>query len=171
MDGIKPPKGEIMEYGTAKTPLKSRAVMGSLLLGVALCLLPAAVMADGDRAFTVAPDSPDLEWGDCPAFMPAGCGLAVIQGDPAEPNADVFFRLPAGTTAPNHWHTSAERMILVAGEMEVDYEGQDPVVLESGTYAYGPAELEHVTTCTSETDCMLFIAFEEPVDAHAVEAD
>ncbi|TVP53039.1 MAG: cupin domain-containing protein [Halomonadaceae bacterium] len=127
-----------------------------------LILLPAH--AD-EQAHIWHADDPDLEWGPCPEFMPEGCSLAVLQGDPEDHNADVFFRLPGNSTAPHHWHTSAERMVLVAGEMEVDYDGQDPVTLTPGTYAYGPPRLPHVTHCTSAEDCVLFIAFEESVDA------
>ena len=112
-------------------------------------------------------DDEDLEWGPCPEFMPEGCRLAVLQGDPEARNADVFFRLRGNTTVAHHWHSSAERMVLVAGEMEVNYDGQDPVILTPGTYAYGPARLPHTTHCRSEEDCVLFIAFEEPVDAIA----
>lgn len=95
--------------------------------------------------------------------------IGVLQGDPAEPNADVFFKLPAGKTVPSHWHTSAERMVLVAGEMEVQYDGQDAVILKPGNYAYGPPELAHWASCKSTVDCVLFIAFEEPVDAMPAE--
>ncbi len=117
------------------------------------------------KAHTHHPDD-DLDWLPCPDFMPDGCGIAVLQGKPDENNADVFFRMAADTVVPGHWHTSAERMVLVAGEMVVDYEGQDPVRLTPGAYAYGPAGLPHETHCTSEEGCVLFIAFEEPVDAH-----
>ncbi|WP_018175809.1 cupin domain-containing protein [Thioalkalivibrio sp. AKL8] len=139
----------------------------------ALTLVAAWTVATADQgpAFIHEPDSPDLEWGPCPDFMPDGCRLAVLQGDPAQPNADVFFLLPGNSTAPHHWHTSAERMVLVSGEMQVDYDDQDPVVLRPGTYAYGPARLAHTTHCTSAEDCILFIAFEEPVDAHASHDD
>ncbi len=126
------------------------------------------VLAD-DGAFIRTADSTEIAWGPCPEFMPKGCALAVLQGNPAERNADVFFKLPAGTTAPLHWHSSAERMLLVAGEMRVQYEGQDAVVLKVGTYAYGPATLRHDATCVSDQDCILFIAFEEPVDAIAAD--
>lgn len=122
-----------------------------------------------ERALVVPPDSADLEWGPCPPFMPQGCVIAVLHGNPAEPNADILFKLPAGTTAPQHWHTSAERMVLVSGEMEVRYEGQEPVTLATGQYAYGPPRLPHDATCHSDEDCVLFIAFEEPVDAIPVE--
>ena len=82
---------------------------------------------------------------------------------------DVFFKLQGETTAPHHWHRSAERMVLVEGELHVDYDGQDSVVMNPGTYAYGPAKLPHVASCRSEEPCVLFIAFERPVDAIPVE--
>jgi len=118
-----------------------------------------------EKAFIWNADDENLEWHPCLEFMPDDCRLAVLQGNPEEHNADVFFKLQGGTTVPHHWHTSAERMILISGELHVDYDGQDPVVMRPGTYAYGPAKLPHVTTCISDEPCILFIAFEEPVDA------
>ena len=137
------------------------APAAALALAGVLATPPA--LAD-QKAFSWTHDDADLEWADCPPMMPEGCGLAVLQGDPAAPNADVFFRLPAGTTAPRHWHSSAERMVLITGELDIGYDDQEPVVMEPGSYAYGPAELPHDAACVSEDDCVLFIAFEEPVD-------
>lgn len=131
-----------------------------------VAVLAAPIAAFGDEnAFIRTADSAKLEWGPCPDFMPEGCGLAVLHGNPAEPGADVLFKLPAGTTAPPHWHTSAERMVLMSGEMQVEYEGQEQMVLQEGNYAYGPPRVAHWATCTSDEDCVLFIAFNEPVDA------
>jgi quercetin dioxygenase-like cupin family protein len=151
-----------------------RALVRTLfvLVSAATALVAAApwpALADDGKAFTHTPDSTDLEWTPCPAFMPENCGIAVLQGDPTKHNADVLFRLPSNTTAPHHWHTSAERMVLISGKMQVDYDGQEPVVLQPGTYAYGPARLPHTSLCLSDEDCILFIAFEEPVDAYAAE--
>lgn len=143
-----------------------------VLNGVAAIALVAGLAAQSpvhaeEGAFVRTVDSAEIAWGPCPDFMPESCALAVLHGNPAERNADVFFKLPAKTTAPRHTHSSAERMILVSGEMTVQYEGQEPVVLKAGTYAYGPANLSHAATCISDQDCILFIAFEEPVDAIA----
>ncbi len=102
--------------------------------------------------------------------MPTGCGLAVLHGDPAKPNADVFLKIPANAVIPEHWHTSAERMVLVAGELSVNYKGQAKVVLKPGMYAYGPAKLPHSASCAANAACVLFIAFESPVDAVPVTA-
>ena len=112
---------------------------------------------------------PQLKWGPCPPFLPAGCAIAVLHGDPAKDNLDVFFKVPAKSTIPLHWHTSAERMVLVAGELHVTYDGQEKAVLKPGTYAYGPAKRTHDGYCASKAPCVLFIAFESPLDAVPVE--
>lgn len=156
-----------MKTGNIRYDRKILSRMAATVL-VAGMTAQAPALAD-DRAIIRTADSPEIEWGPCPAFMPEGCALAVLQGNPAERNADVFFKLPAGTTAPLHRHTSAERMVLVSGEMTVRYQGQEAVVLKAGTYAYGPANLPHDATCSSDQDCILFIAFEEPVDAIAID--
>lgn len=57
---------------------------------------------------------------------------------------DIFFKVPADYEIPYHWHTSAERMILVSGNLEVTYDNQ------------------------KGEPCILFIAFEEPLDAHEI---
>ncbi len=121
--------------------------------------------ATDQKALTWNMDDAGLEWAACPEFMPESCRIAVLQGNPAEPNADVFFKMEGNTTVPEHWHHSAERMVLISGEMKVDYASQDPAVLKPGTYAYGPPQHPHEASCISEEPCVLFIAFEEPVDA------
>ncbi len=148
--------------------------------GLANGLVVTAVTLVGTGAFAQAP-APEqavtrsaldtqLQWAPCPSFMPEGCGLAVLHGDPAKSNADVFLRLPANSTVPEHWHTSAERMVLVAGELAVTYKGQTRVVLKPGMYAYGPAKVPHSASCAGGASCILFIAFESPVDAVPVTA-
>ena len=109
-----------------------------------------------------------MEWGVCPDFMPDGCNIAVLHGNPAEKNADIFFKVPANANIPMHTHMSPERMILVSGEMEVTYEGEQPQTLKEGSYAYGPANKPHSAKC-GDTPCVLFIAFEDPIDAMPVE--
>jgi len=145
----------------------------SLLLPLFMLLLAGALISteahaqDAPRSWMA--DDPNLEWGPCPAFMPESCEIAVLHGPPSAPNADIFFKMEANTTVPTHSHTSVERMVLVSGELEVTYEGHDPVVLAPGTYAYGPPALPHDASCADGEDCILFIAFEEPIDAMPVE--
>jgi quercetin dioxygenase-like cupin family protein len=122
-----------------------------------------------EQAVTWNLDDPGLSWGPCPPFLPEGCAIAILHGDPAKDNVDVFFKIPANSTIPLHWHTSAERMVLVAGELHVTYDGQKTAVLKPGTYAYGPAKSAHEGSCVSSQACVLFIAFESPLDAVPIE--
>jgi quercetin dioxygenase-like cupin family protein len=141
------------------------------------CLALAAAAAVSTAAPSFAADSPiavnfadpSLTWGACPAIFPAGCEITVLQGDPAKPNADALLRVPGGYEIPPHSHTSAERMVLVSGTMTVVYQGHPPATLNAGDYAYGPAGLPHQATCAPGDPCVLFIAFEQPVDAVAFE--
>lgn len=121
-----------------------------------------------ERSLVVSPTDTSIAWGPCPEFMPAGCQIAILHGEPSENNADVLFRVPAGAEIPNHYHKSAERMILLTGEMKVTYEGEEPITITEGSYAYGPANKPHKANC-GDSPCTLFIAFEQPVDAIAVE--
>jgi quercetin dioxygenase-like cupin family protein len=141
----------------------------AVLSAAAACILPAAAAAAED-ALAIAAGDAKLKWGGCPPFLPKGCALAVLHGDPAKPNVDVFLKVPGKSTIPNHTHTSAERMILVAGELHVTYEGQPMTVLKAGSYAWGPAKRAHKADCVSAKPCILFVAFEEPLDAIPVEA-
>ena len=144
-----------------------RFIIGLVLGSLASC----AVAADEakERALAHAFADSQLAWGPCPEFIPKGCEIAVLHGDPAGDNADVFFKVPGNFVIPKHWHTSAERMVLVSGQLTVTYDGQEPVALKPGMYAYGPAKLAHEATCAAGEPCVLFIAFEAPVDAVASE--
>lgn len=143
----------------------------SLALGVAMMLAqgPASAQTAGDQR-PLAIDKADkaLAWGTCPPIYTGECALAVLHGDPAGPNADVFLKVGGGTVLHNHTHNSAERMILVSGQLRVAYAGSPPATLAPGNYAYGPAGAPHEAKCLSSEPCILFIAFEGPVDAELV---
>lgn len=145
----------------------------SLLLASAL-LASATALADapaGEPALAIRPDAVELQWGPCPPIFAAGCEIAVLHGNPAAPNADVWLRVPAGFHLPPHTHSSAERMVLSGGKLEVRYQNQKKVVLEKGDYAFGPAGRPHEARCIGRSACTLFIAFEGPVDALPFEGD
>jgi quercetin dioxygenase-like cupin family protein len=146
-----------------RRPTSPRGILGAALSAIA-SLAYAGAPVD-EPAVTRTMDDAALQWGGCPEFLPAGCAIAVLHGESAKPNVDIFFKVPAGSTIAPHTHTSAERMVLVAGELEVTYTGQAAARLTPGTYAYGPAGREHRAACVSDVPCVLFIAFESPLDA------
>lgn len=144
--------------------------------GIALALSVVAPLLSGGQLSAQAASaatpinkkvSSALQWGPCPAIFPTGCQIAVLHGDPSKPNADVFLRVPGGYTIPAHSHTSAERMILIEGQLTVKYKGAPAAALTAGEYAFGPAGLPHDAKCAAGKSCTLFIAFEGPVDATA----
>lgn len=121
-----------------------------------------------EPALVMTMDDDRLEWGPCPEFIGEGCEIAVLHGDPAVPNVDILFKVPGDFSIPAHWHTSAERMILLSGELHVTYERQETEIISVGSYAYGPAKRQHSAYCAEGDDCVLFIAFEAPLDAHPI---
>lgn len=150
--------------------LNGRSLQAALLFLLGLIGPSALAQAPAkEQALTRTASDAQLKWGPCPPFLPKGCAIAVLHGDPAKDNVDVFFKVPGKSTIPLHWHTSAERMVLVAGELHVTYDGQKTAVLRPGTYAYGPAKRPHKGFCASSSACVLFIAFESPLDAVPVE--
>lgn len=142
------------------------------LLVLSMFLASVAGAQDASKELALANTFKDaqLKWGPCPAFIPKGCEIAVLHGDPAKDGADVFFKVPANFDIPSHWHTSAERMVLVSGQLQVTYDGQEPVTLKPGMYAYGPAKVPHKASCAKGDPCVLFIAFESPIDAFPTES-
>ncbi len=141
-----------------------------VLLGALTSSFVAADAAKQEPALAITFKDAQLQWGPCPAFIPKGCEIAVLHGDPAKANLDIFFRVPANFAIPHHWHTSAERIVLVSGELHVTYDGQKEVILKPGTYAYGPAKLPHKGFCAKGDPCVFFIAFGSPLDATPVDA-
>lgn len=115
----------------------------------------------------IDPNSDSVQWGPCPPLLPGDCRIAVLRGNPAQPNADVLLRIGGGYVLPPHRHSSAERMILLSGRLHVRYSGAPAATLEPGHYAYGPAGLPHTGRCLGTEPCTLFIAFEGQVDAEA----
>ena len=132
---------------------------------IVVLFFPGSGLLADEAAISLAADDEGLAWGPCPEFMPEGCTIAVLHGDPGAANADVFFKVPGGAQIPLHRHTSAERMVLVSGQMDVTYEGQDTATIRTGDYAYGPPGVPHSASCAPGAPCVLFIAFVDPVDA------
>ena len=44
-------------------------------------------------ALSYTQDSKELKWGPCPAFIGQGCQIAVLHGNPANNNLDIFFKV------------------------------------------------------------------------------
>jgi quercetin dioxygenase-like cupin family protein len=142
------------------------AAFAVLFVGCSIAASAALAQTEAlkDLPPTWAPGDRALKWGGCPDGLPKGCQLAVLNGDPAKPGADVFLKLPAKSKVPSHKHTSVERIVMVEGDLSLTYDGHKPLTLKRGTYHYGTAGAVHEATCLSVQPCVLFISFEKPVD-------
>ncbi len=138
------------------------------MLILVLALFSVGSLQAGEPAVSYTHNDAALQWGPCPAFIPEGCQIAVLHGDPAQKNADIFFKVPGNFAIPHHRHTSPERMVLVSGTLEVTYDNQKTEILHPGTYAYGPAEHPHTAFCRDGDPCVLMIAFVDPIDAYEI---
>jgi mannose-6-phosphate isomerase-like protein (cupin superfamily) len=143
--------------------------MKKLSIRTVLLLATSTSVFASDQALVIAAEDKSLEWGACPAFIPEGCEIAVLQGDPAKDNVDIFFKVPGDFTIPYHMHTSQERMVLVSGELEVTYDNHETATIRKGDFAYGPAKLPHKAYCKKGDDCILYIGFVAPLDAIPLE--
>ncbi|MCM4166349.1 hypothetical protein KCTC52924_03282 [Arenibacter antarcticus] len=156
-----------MNYTIYFSKIKAALLISTLLLSY--CFYGQGNVANEmESSMVKTHEDKDLQWGPCPSFMPEGCTIAVLHGDPSKKNVDVFFKVPANYEIPAHWHNSAERMVLVSGELRVTYEGEKEQIMKVGSYAYGPTTKSHTAKCGSKDPCVLFIAFEEPLDAFPI---
>lgn len=120
--------------------------------------------SDTEVSFSTTIDNKDLNWLPAPDFFP-NCSFTILHGDIAKPNLDFFFRIEPNTEVVSHTHNSPERMILISGDLEVQYEGEKSVVLKAGSYAYGPGGKPHKAKCLDNGPCVLFVAMVDPFDA------
>ena len=64
-------------------------------LAAAILLLAAAAVAGtpaGEPALAIRPLAKEVQWGPCPPIFAKGCEIAVLHGNPANPNADIWLR-------------------------------------------------------------------------------
>lgn len=121
-------------------------------------------LSDKESSIATTIDNKDLKWLPAPDFFP-DCSFTILHGDISKPNLDFFFKIEANTEVVNHTHNSPERMILISGDLEVQYQGEKPIVLKAGSYAYGPAGKPHKAKCLDNGPCVLFVAMVDPFDA------
>ena len=143
--------------------------MKIILNFVFLLLLASSNVYAEDKALVISHKDSSLQWGACPAFIPKGCEIAILQGDPAKNNLDIFFKVPGDFDIPYHNHTSQERMVLVSGTLDVTYDNHEKATIKTGEYAFGPALLPHSAYCHKGDDCVLYIGFVAPLDAMPIQ--
>ena len=146
-----------------------QTILALMLSGTFLACAPRAESADESAVVRTADDA-GLQWGPCPAFLhrdaESPCSTEILES-----------RTPTTTEGAGQGKV-ADALAFIGGTHGADrgraarhVEGQKTAVMTPGSYAYGPAKLGHSGVCASEVPCVLFIAFESPVDAVASERE
>jgi ketosteroid isomerase-like protein len=94
----------------------------------------------------VAPSA--VTWGDGPPSLPPGVKMAVVSGDPTQPQPFVIrAQMPAGYRIPLHWHPTDEHVTVLSGTVALGMGEQfDQAAmneLPAGGYFVAPAEMRH----------------------------
>ncbi|MEO8505514.1 MAG: cupin domain-containing protein [Acidobacteriota bacterium] len=117
------------------------------------------------RAEPPAVTSTHPSWAPCLPFVPKGCEVAVLRGDPNRTGSQVLYRMPANFAVPSHWHTSAERTVLVSGKLRLKYDGSAPEILAPGDSVESPGKMPHAAFCFKGAPCVVLVEYSLPFDA------
>ena len=97
------------------------------------------------------------------------CTLGTVQsGDPTNGPSIVFSQVSVGCSIPWHWHTPAERVMIVSGVARIDMKDGKPLTLRAGGFAMLPSHHVHQFTC--EQNCQMYIDSDAAFDIHYVNA-
>lgn len=86
----------------------------------------------------IASRADEIAWVSCPPTLPAGCEMAVLEGDPKrEMLFTVRFRTGSEFVMNPHWHPRNERVTILQGKIGVGF--GDEIDRENVTW-FGPGD-------------------------------
>lgn len=97
-----------------------------------------------------------VKWMDAPPTLPKGAKLAVISGDPANPELfTVRVQFPAGARVPPHWHPNDEHVTVLSGTLAVGmgdaWDDKAMTDLSAGGYIVTSATMRHYALAKQAT--------------------
>jgi len=100
--------------------------------------------------------------------LPDCLTLAVERGDPSSGPSILLVKGTKGCSAPWHFHSPNEQLMMVSGTGRVEMKGEAAVNLHSGGFAYAPVKHVHQFTCVGGP-CSFFLHSDGPFDIHYVD--
>jgi quercetin dioxygenase-like cupin family protein len=145
-----------------------------------LMLLASASVCEGAQQEEILPEgtlqhavvSAEVPWGPCPETLPAGCEIAVLEGNPQTPELfTVRFRVDGEFVLPAHTHPSQERVTVLSGRLSVAF-GED--AKHENATRFGPGDYyvnarDAVHTVWADEPSEIQITGFGPWEAHYVE--
>src|SRR5438093_7024726 len=138
------------------------ALTGFALLSL---LVPAASGQQDDKP--IVQNTPPGKFQKVPN-LPDCITAAVEQGDPAGGASVLLVKGTGGCTAPWHFHSPNEQLMMVSGVGRVERKGEQAVSLRTGGFAYAPPKHVHQFTCVGGP-CSFFLHSDGPFDVHYVD--
>jgi anti-sigma factor ChrR (cupin superfamily) len=138
--------------------MKSVRIAALAFLSSGLVLAQAAAPAAKDANAPVFMPAADLKWVDLDPKGAPGVKIADVWGDHTKGGYGAFTKFPAGFSAPLHYHSHADKIVVISGTFIQTPEGKPEVRLGPGSYVMQPGKsYRHATACDKGSDCLFFI--------------
>lgn len=98
---------------------------------------------------------------------PEGAQVSFVWGNPKEGPSAFFLKIPAGMNAGTHKHTHNYHGVVLTGNGSAHWDGDNEKgkhVYKNHTYWRQTGGEWHGDSCDSKQDCIIFLAFDGPVD-------
>jgi quercetin dioxygenase-like cupin family protein len=100
--------------------------------------------------------SGELQWNDAPPSLPPGAKMAVLAGDPNNPQPFTMrIRVPAGYRVPPHRHPADENVTVISGSLVMgmgdELNTESGQALSAGDFVMMPAGMHHFAFAQEET--------------------
>jgi hypothetical protein len=135
--------------------------MQKLVVAVVATSVVAGAFLAGVAVGKVAPPQPkfiaaeEVKWDDL-----SGLKVGTLVGDYKKGPYGALLRIPAGYTSPLHAHTGAYEAVEISGTSSHWMRGEDGTKAKKmtpGSYWTIPGKTEHVSSCATGTDCVMYI--------------
>lgn len=93
-----------------------------------------------------------------------GPQLGTVWGNADKGAHGSFLRLPKGFVSPVHLHTDDYDAVVVEGTVSNVEEGVKAIPMGPGSYFTQRGKVNHVTSCLSETPCLLYVTQRKAFD-------
>jgi len=99
---------------------------------------------------------------------PPGSESVFLREDTQTHGLELLVRFPAGHVITPHWHDCNERIIVLEGKLNLrNGDAKESSSLTTGGFAFLPAREVQRLTCSSETRCTFYLAWDGPPKSHA----
>ena len=143
-----------------------RVILRAIFVSVLLVIIASSASSDSPREAIIHP----LQNANfVSASDPACLSTAVEAGNPATGPSAVLVKMEKGCMDPWHFHTAAEELIVIKGELKVEMASMTPAILGPGGYAQIPSNEKHQFVCSAKSECLTFIRIDRAYDSKAVQ--